>query len=89
MYPIGSRLWTLDGTKVGNGIIIGYHPTPLSYQVESDFGNIYFVSAQELDDMFSVDDSEPDTCRWYSDREELRSRSSMLERPPVQRKDVG
>lgn len=76
LYPIGSRLMTKDGRKYSNGIIIGYHSGQVvSYQIESDFGNIFFKLASEVDNLWYVDDSDPDTIRWHEERDALRSRS--------------
>lgn len=93
-HPSGTRLCTKDGRIFGNAIIIGsgVRDDVLIYQIETDFGNVMFKRADEIDQHWWIANDTPEEVsltRWLEAREELRSRSSMAEQPTVHRQAVG
>lgn len=72
--PRGTRLLTLDGTKIGNAIVVHHIQTSMTefYLIETDFGNRLRMSLQNIDDHFGYDlEEEPDINRWFDNRRML------------------
>lgn len=97
MLAIGTRLLTKDGRKYGNAIVIaqvtGFDGCSEWYQIESDFGNVFFKADTDIDEFWWVADDQPEEIsleRWRDARHELLwSRSSMEEQGSVEPQDAG
>jgi len=52
----GTRLYTKDGRKIGNGIILsiaGFHPELGNiYKIKTDFGNVVRFTEEEITSLF-------------------------------------
>ncbi len=60
MIEVGKRLYTKDGRKVGNGIVVGKHKHSFSnlgdvWKVETDFGNMMALTNTELIEFYHLD----------------------------------
>jgi len=59
MLPVGTVLCTRDGRNVGNGIILKRDYSNyfgVVYAVKTDFGNLIFLTREEINSMFYIGD---------------------------------
>jgi hypothetical protein len=70
----GRLLWTRNGRRLGNAIVVGPAEREDTWLCETDFGNQMRLTCPEIDELYHRG---PRTyvARWYADREELRCRS--------------
>jgi hypothetical protein len=59
MLIVNQVLWTRDGRKIGNGIVLDHTKSIFSnidiYTIKTDFGNLVLLSREELENLFFID----------------------------------
>ena len=63
-------LFTRDGTKTGNAIIVCYDEGCDNYLIETDFGNTMKLNRKEIDELFTLGRPQ-DYDTWREDRYKL------------------
>jgi len=75
-------LFTKDGRRVGNGIIIGGEPSAYCddylYVIETDYGNTMKLNLKELEELYYLGHIVP-YDQWKHDRTETRTARENLE----------
>jgi hypothetical protein len=67
---IGTQLFTRDGMKIGNAIIIQDNGDK-TFKVKSDFGNVRTYDVTAIDSLFQDDIRQCDLIEWINARREL------------------